>query len=291
MTRTSAGVLLAAVVLAWPSAGAAQPQPSIQGQPILIERVQSLQSELDAGDARRVRQELDRLLREHPPSVRTVLQADPALAQRDDYLASYPRLAAFLKAHPEIARNPSFFFGASGYGFYPEQTPQERLVGDMQEMLAGAAAVMIALTVIIVVGALVRQAFAHRRWVRQSRVQTEVHTKILDRLQSNEELLAYIQTPAGQRFLEAGPSPRGEAEPRAIGAPYGRILWSVQAGVMLMALGIGFWLVQRNALAEIAPVFGAMGTVAFVLGVGAAASAALSYGLSARLGLLQATKD
>jgi hypothetical protein len=161
----------------------------------------------------------------------------------------------------------------------------------MQEVLAGMGLFIGVLTVVLVLASLIRQAIGHRRWIRQSRVQTEVHTKILDRLQSNEDLLAYIQSPAGQQFLESGPSARPEPAPRAIGIPANRILWSVQAGVMLMALGIGFWLVQRNTMAEIAPAFAAMGTVAVVLGVGAVVSAGVAYTLSSRLGLIGTPKD
>jgi hypothetical protein len=264
-----------------------------QGPVVLTQRGLAPIESLDASDARRDREELEQLLNEHPPNVRTVLQADPSLLQRDEYLASYPRLGAFLKEHPEVARDPTFFFGTidSWRYFEREQTPQERAIGQLQEVLAGTAMVIVVMTLIIVIGSLVRQAFSHRRWVKQSRVQTDVHTKILDRLQSNEELLAYIQTPAGQRFLEVGPSPRREVEPRTIGAPYGRILWSLQAGIMLMALGIGLWFVQRNAMVEIAPAFGAMGTVAVVLGVGGIVSAGLAYALSSRLGLLNQVKD
>jgi hypothetical protein len=62
------------------------------------------------------------------------------------------------------------------------------------------------------------------------------------------------------------------------------------AGVMLAALGVGFWLVQQNAMAEIAPAFHAMGVLALSLGVGAIVSAGLSYVLSARLGLVGPSK-
>jgi hypothetical protein len=289
MTRVPAACLLLAAALVWPATASAQPLAS---PPTLKSREAVLQ-DLEANDARHVREQLQHLLGEHPPSVRQVFQADPTLLQRPDYMASYPRLAAFLKEHPEVARDPAFFFGTSGYGpwFNREETAQERAVGALQETLAGIGVFIGALTGLILFATLVRQAIRHRRWVRQSRVQTEVHTKILDRLQSNEDLLAYIQSPAGQHFLEAGPSPGREPEPRSIGAPHGRILWSVQAGMMLMALGVGFWLVQRNAMAEIAPAFGAMGTVAFVLGVGALSSAGLAYVLSARLGLLGTSKE
>ncbi|HEX5106936.1 MAG TPA: hypothetical protein VFV95_00755 [Vicinamibacterales bacterium] len=280
MTRVFS--LLLAGVLITPAAAFAQVAVQIPDS----ERALEAQS---PNDARRVQMELRRLLNEHPPSLRIVLQADPSLIERPDYLAPYPRVAAFLKQHPEIARNPGFFFGQSDFGWYArDQTPQERATEALQAILAGVAAFTVAMALLFAVASLVRQAFGYRRWLRQSRVQTEVHTKILDRLQSNEELLAYIQTPAGQRFLELGPSPKREPEPRVLGAPLGRILWGVQAGVMLLALGIGFWLVQRNAIEDLAPAFGAMGTLAAVLGAGAICSSALAYVLSARLGLLPA---
>jgi hypothetical protein len=53
-------------------------------------------------------------------------------------------------------------------------------------------------------------------------IQTDAHNnKLLDRLTANEELITYVQSPAGQRFLESAPiSMEG---PRAIAAPIGRI--------------------------------------------------------------------
>ena len=43
---------------------------------------------------------------------------------------------------------------------------------------------------------------ADRRWQRLTKTQTDAHSKLLDRLTSHEDLLAYIQSPAGKRFLE-----------------------------------------------------------------------------------------
>jgi hypothetical protein len=248
---------------------------------------------LDSNDARRVRGELQKMLAQHPPNLRTVLQADPSLLNRPDYLAPYPRLVEFLKQHPEVSRDAAYFLGRPDeWSFQRDESEAERrsrrAYDTLQGVLAGLAVFTGLMTVVFVLGALVRQALAQRRWSRQSRVQTEVHTKILDRLQSNDELLAYIQTPAGQRFLQSGPSPAADAEPpRAMSAPFGRIFWSVQAGIILLALGIGFWLVQRNVAAEIAPAFSAMGVIAAALGVGAIASGGVSYLLSARFGLLE----
>ena len=47
----------------------------------------------------------------------------------------------------------------------------------------------------------------NRRWNRIFRLQTEVHTKLIDRFGNNQELLTYMDTEAGKRFLEAAPIP------------------------------------------------------------------------------------
>lgn len=252
-------------------------------EPRLIER-QALQAE--PGNAQSTRMELQELLSEHPPAVRVVLQADPTLLQ-DDYLAAYPRLAAFVKQHPEIARDPAFFLGQR-FNDFPRSN-EARAMEMLEGVLAGVAVFTFAVTAILVVGAVIRQVISQRRWTRQSRIQAEMQTKILDRLQSNEDLLAYIQTPVGRRFLESGPAPI-ETETRIPGSPYGRILWSAQAGVVLLALGLGLWLVQMSVMEEIAPAFQTMGVLAMALGVGALLSGAASYLLSVRFGLIGQTK-
>src|SRR5205809_7979083 len=96
---------------------------------------------------------------------------------------------------------------------------------------------------------LIKTLVEHRRWARLSKIQTEVHNKVLDRMQSNEDLLAYIQTPAGKRFLESAPIQ--VESPRSIGAPFGRILWSAQAGAVLTVLGLGITLVSQSTLEEV----------------------------------------
>ena len=59
---------------------------------------------------------------------------------------------------------------------------------------------------------IIKYVVEYRRWHRISKINAEVHNKILDRFGSNEELLAYIDSPAGRRFLEATPiAPNGAA--------------------------------------------------------------------------------
>src|SRR5688572_3947444 len=64
--------------------------------------------------AETTRERLRELLRQHPPAVREILRHDPSLANAE-YLAPYPALVAFLQQHPEIARDPSYFFGSFDY--------------------------------------------------------------------------------------------------------------------------------------------------------------------------------
>ena len=233
-------------------------------------------------NAQNTRQELQNLLWQLPPAVRGVLQNDPSLIDRPDYLAPYPGLQAFLKQHPEIARNPTFFLGRPE-DFNRGNEPLEVFAA----ILAGIGLFLAFVTLVTVVGAVAKQVVDYRRWVRQTRMQTEVHTKILDRMQSNEDLLAYVQTPAGRNFLEFTPANRAP-EP---GAPLSRILWSVQAGVVLAALGIGFAFARNTVPEEIVPAFTVLGIIVMSLGLGAVISAIVAYILTARLGLLPSRRQ
>jgi hypothetical protein len=268
------------------------PRPTVQaGQqeigPVLRQRGEVPQPEPPTNNAftqnaQNTRQELQNLLWQLPPSVRGVLQNDPSLMERPDYLAPYPALQAFLKQHPEVARNPAFFLGRPE-DFNRSPDPLEILAA----ILAGTGLFLAFLTLVTIVGSVAKQVVDYRRWVRQTRMQTEVHTKILDRMQSNEELLAYVQTPAGRNFLEFTPA-NVSPDP---GAPLGRILWSIQAGVVLSALGLGLRFARGTVPEEVVPAFTVLGIIVMSLGLGAVISAAVAYILSARLGLLPSRRQ
>ena len=269
------------LVLALTSAGlAAQERPA----PPAPQQIPVFQ---ETASARETREQLVRLLRQHPPAVGEVLERDPSLLTRADYLAPYPVLWAFLQRHPEIARNPSFFLG--DFRYY-EPGPRNTSLEMFQMILAGTGVVMGISAFLGVFVWVVRTIIDHRRWLRLSRVQAEVHTKLLDRLTTNEDLLSYIQSPAGRRFLESAPITM-EQEPRSTTAPVGRIIWSLQAGLVLAALGGGFWLVQQNVSPEAAEGFFIIGVLAMALGVGFTASAVMAYVVSTRLGLVQRPKS
>jgi len=135
---------------------------------------------------------------------------------------------------------------------------------------------------------LLRSAIDYRRWLRAMKIQTEAHTKIVDRLASNEDLLAYMQSTAGQRFLTSSPMtpPTMDLITPPMGAPFNRILWSVQAGVVLTTAGAGLWLAKSGVLDEAAQAMQVVATLTMALGVGFVLSALASYGLSRQLGLV-----
>lgn len=240
-------------------------------------------------DAQRAKDELSGLLDRYPPALRGVLALDPSLLDNKSYLAPYPALAGFLNAHPEIARNPSFYFGE---GALPRahQDPAAQILDMWRDLLNGMGIFAgFALAVGLLVW-LIRTLVDYRRWSRLAKVQTDAHTKLLDRFTANEDLLAYIQSPAGAKFLESSPISL-DAAPRSVGAPLGRILWSVQGGVVLMAGGIGLHIVGgrfTDAASQAASQsLHALGVIGIALGVGFVVSAIISFAISQRLGLIE----
>lgn len=229
------------------------------------------------------RGEFLRVLGRYPPQVGRVLKLDPSLFHNASYLASYPAVAEFLAQHPEVAHTPAFYLERVSTSEFAPATGGELI---WQQTVEGFSILGVMLLVIGTLAWLIRTLIEHRRWSRVTRTQIEVHGKLMDRLQSNEDLLAYMATPAGKRFLESAPIALDAAAPRAVGAPISRILWSMQVGVIVAVAGFGLQIVSRTVDAVAAPPFLAMGTIALAVGLGFLLSALVSFVLSKRLGLL-----
>jgi hypothetical protein len=234
-------------------------------------------------DSNETREALQAVLGKYPPQVGKVLKLDPALLSNQVYLANYPALATFVAQHPEVAHTPSFYLESV---WIPNdaspESPSERV---WRETMQGVSIFMVFLLVTSAVVWLIRTLIEHRRWSRLTRTQAEVHNKLLDRFTSNEEVLAYMQTTGGKRFLESAPIPM-DSGPRAVSAPIGRILWSVQVGLVLAAAGAGLQYVSRSVEKTVAQPLMAMGVLAVAIGAGFLVSAFVSFILSKRLGLL-----
>src|SRR5262245_44763536 len=59
----------------------------------------------------KTKMELFALLQQYPPRLAEVLKLDHSLLTNQDYLAAYPDFKTFLQRHPEVIRDPDFFFG------------------------------------------------------------------------------------------------------------------------------------------------------------------------------------
>jgi hypothetical protein len=144
------------------------------------------------------------------------------------------------------------------------------------------------MTGVLALAWLARAGIEHRRWLRATKIQVDAHTKIVDRLSSNEDLLTYMQSPTGQQFLSASLGvPAAAAAPLAVGAPFNRILWSVQVGIVVAAAGLGLWLAKNGVIDEVGQPLQVISILAMALGAGFVASAFASYALSRQLGLVQ----
>jgi hypothetical protein len=272
------GMLAACIGVLAPSPGWAQAAKIAPAQEPALSVVT-----IEQPDAQRTKEELERLFQHYPPTLRGVLALDPTLLGNQAYLAPYPGLVSFLTAHPEIARNPTFYVGE---GPRPARDPESQAVqmwGEVYQYCAIFSGFALAAGLLIW---LIRTLVDYRRWNRLARVQAEVHTKLLDRFTANDDLLAYIQSPAGSKFLESSPI-KLDAAPRSLGAPLGRILWSLQGGMVLISGGIGLQILGGRVREEAAQPLLALGVLAMALGIGFVISAIISYVISKRLGLIE----
>jgi hypothetical protein len=132
---------------------------------------------------------------------------------------------------------------------------------------------------------ILRTVLDNRRWNKMVKVQTETHAKLLDRFASSQEMLAYMQSDAGKKFLEA---PVFEAQRRQVSTlPFGRILWSVQIGLVAGVLGIGFLFLRGRVSPDAEMGIQVLGTLVLALGIGFLASGGVSYVLARHFGLLE----
>lgn len=222
-----------------------------------------------------VRAALLHLLERHPRELLTILRLDPSLLTNEEFLSGYPELAAFVAENPQVTRNPRFYLGQ------PEPQREESAIGELVEsFMIFATFALVALALAWFIRIIIEQ----KRWTRLSRTQTEVHNKILDRFGTSNELLEYIRTPAGTKFLESAPIPLHADRP-VPRSPFTRVVWSIQIGLVIAAAAIGMFLVGLASDGETAEALFALGVIGFFIGAGFVASAVVSIYFSRRFGV------
>jgi hypothetical protein len=250
-------------------------------------------------DSSAIQDQLLKLLR-LSPTLTTVVARDPSLLSDQQYVTrSNPELAQFLVAHPEVARNPGFYLFShlnQGRGraaeeleqsVWPDLVPAPQQDSAINELVSGPLSAI--LGGIILLGSflwMLRMFLENRRWSRIFRLQTEVHTKLIDRFGSNQELLTYMGTEAGRRFLEAAPIPVDFShDQQRVPNAVARVLTPLQIGIVLTLLGIGL-LMLRYSVSDLATPLLVFGIVVLMPGLGFIISAGITWFLAGRLGLM-----
>ncbi|WP_162601347.1 hypothetical protein [Occallatibacter savannae] len=267
-----------------PATPAKEPAPAVAPMP-------------NDGDVRSTQTELIRLLR-LSPTLTTVVSHDPSLLSNQEYVArNNPQLAAFLAAHPEVARNPEFYLfshlkhedgqpdealeKAVWPDVYRAQNPPssfDRVWSDVVPLLAFACG-------LVAIILLARMFIENRRWSRIFKMQSDVHGRLIERFTTNQELASYMQTEAGRKFLEAAPLPIAFEQHQRVPSAIARILTPLQTGIIMVLLGIGLLLLRHTEPEMNTPML-FFGTVVLMPGIGFIISAGVSWFLAARLGLV-----
>ena len=234
------------------------------------------------------------------PTLTQVLTTDPTLLADDAYINRVnPELARFLAQHPEITRNPDFYLFAE----FPEQRgrhtePLRRRGNNNNQMnllelkRQYMMDIMQALIFAAAIGSLmwlIRILLENRRWSRVFRLQSEIHGKLIERFATADNLMQYMSTESGRRFLEAAPIPMGMERQRMSGG-LGRVIASLQIGLVLSLLGLGLVLLRRSLTEFAAPLLVA-GVVIMMPGIALLLSAAITWRVSSRLGLLSESQN
>lgn len=128
----------------------------------------------------------------------------------------------------------------------------------------------------------IKAAGASRREARQSQLQADLQSRLLDKVHTSQELAEILDTEAGKAVLVAAPAERAN--------PYAKILGSIQTGIVLSLAGVVF-LVTGGWFPEGEKAMVFVGAMGLALGIGFLLSAAASLRLSRLWGLINGQRD
>jgi len=289
-------LMTTAIVLSPSFAGSQSAAPARVAAP--ARSVESIGAVPTEKDLSATQEQLIKLLR-LSPTLTTVVARDPSLLANQEYVAhNNPQLALFLESHPEIARNPEFYLftklnedggpdQALERAVWPQFSEGRRTPSQWENFSNNLTPFLVFLCVLAATIWLTRLFVESRRWSRVFKLQSEVHGRLIEKFGSNQDLLVYMDTEAGKRFLEAAPIPIHAEEGQSLPNVIARILTPLQIGIVLSLLGAGF-LGLRHASADMEIPMLVIGTVLLMPGVGFIISAGVTWLLAGRLGLMPA---
>ncbi len=231
------------------------------------------------------------------PTLAEVLARDPSLLSDQGYVEhSNPALANFLKDHPDVAQNPDFYLfnNLHPQNEPPSQTLERKLwpqfssspsSAALRELVDGGIPFLVFLCVLAALLWLTHVLLENRRWNRIFKLQTDVHGKLIERFGTSQEVLTYMGTDAGKRFLEATPIAVGFEKTEQVPSPVARVLTPLQIGVVMTLLGLGLMMLRTSVSEAAAPLL-VLGTVILMPGLGFIISAGITWVLARRLGLM-----
>jgi hypothetical protein len=252
--------------------------------------------QLSEKDVASLQDELLQLLR-ISPTLAEVVARDPSLLANAEYVnRTNPELGRFLQAHPEIAHNPDFYLFNNLHGEHeqPSQTLERKLwpamsenrsSGIANELIGDGVPFLVFLCILLALLWLTHVLLENRRWGRIFKLQTDVHGKLIEKFGTSQELLTYMSTEAGKRFLEASPIAVGFEPQAPVPSPVARVLTPLQIGVVMTLLGIGL-LSLRHSIPEGTNALLVAGTIVLMPGLGFIISAGITWVLARHLGLM-----
>jgi len=290
---SKAALLLAMAILLLAAPPAVFAQPNAGPKPAAAPAAPPSDAELI-----NTREQLIAFLRTSP-TLTEVVETDPSLLADQEYVTrTNPQLAQFLELHPEVTRNPDFYLFANlpqQHGRHVENLSRrtggrDTRNDDAESRRRFMLNVLQLPMFVVIIGAfawLIRMLLQNRRWTRVFRMQSEVHAKLLDRFASSEELLQYMNTEPGRRFLEAAPIPIEFEHDRRLPGGLGRVLAPLQIGIVLTLLGAGLLMLHRSEhQPDVSQALMIFGMITMMPGIGFIISAIITWRISTHLGLM-----
>jgi hypothetical protein len=229
------------------------------------------------------------------PTLAEVVARDPSLLSNEEYVNhNNPELGRFLQAHPEIAQNPDYYLFNNLHGQdQPSEALERKLWPQMSDHGSGIDRELISdglpfLVFVCILSALLwltHVLLENRRWNRIFKLQTDVHGRLIERFGTSQEVLTYMSTEAGKRFLEATPIAVGFERQQPVPSPVARVLTPLQIGVVMTLLGAGL-IGLRHSLPDNGPGLLVIGMVVLMPGLGFIISAGITWVLARHLGLM-----